>query len=80
MVVTEVFTAFVVLIQGADSAMGLRMQGPGGQGLQGPQGGAPGNLMVRGMLGSMQRAMNPQMQGQGQDMQQQMKQFEVSTP
>lgn len=57
----------------------MRVPAPGVSGPQNTpaQGGPGGNVMVRGMLGSMQRAMNPQMQGQNQDMQQQLKQFEV---
>lgn len=68
-------------MQGVDGNMGMRMQGPGavGQGPQGSQGGPAGNIMVRNMLGSMQgsiqRAMGPQVPGQ--DMQQQIKQFEL---
>lgn len=64
--------------------MGMRMPGPNvsqGQQPQGPQGGGPGvpgALMVRGGMMAMQRNMNPQMQGGAQDMEQQLKQFEVS--
>lgn len=66
--------------------MGMRMPGPNTSSSQGPpQGpqsgpGAPGgSLMVRaGGMMSMQRAMNPQMQGPSQEMDQHLKQFEVS--
>lgn len=58
--------------------MGIRMPGSSSAGpnMQAP---GQGNMMVRGALGAMQRPMNPQMQAQGQnnDMQQQLKQFEV---
>lgn len=56
--------------------MGLRMPGANTPNMQVP---GQGSMMIRGALGAMQRPMNPQMQAQGQsnDMQQQLKQFEV---